>query len=564
MKMIEPIRITDQNSFSRASTARFYAIDGRVGTAAVNEPRLHYTPEVRIYAPAGWLAGPSLLLPTIPLPGMTVVPAMVPRFLAEAAATNVMLQSQDLTTWTAAEATVTANFSVAPDGTETSEKIVPSTTDTPAHQVSKMAAAVVAAGGPVAGSIFLRSSGFPLARLRLATTGQAAGVEMTVDLDDGDIPYAGAFGDGASFGEARIIQLGAGWWRLEIEGAVEGATTFGLFVTVGDGVDSLEGDGIAGIEAWGAQIEAGAVSSYIPTTTAAATRSADVGTPMLVSNVAEDEAVYNPATTYAANAVVRGNTPETAHTIYISLKAANVGKALTSTEWWLAAGGTNRWRMFDEVAGSQTVNPDTITVVLTSPKRVTALALLNIDAASARVTMTDAVDGVVYDKIFSLISTAGINNWWSWLFNDIERTTQKLALDLPPYSKAQLTITLSNPGYSVKCGACVIGKLIVVGKTQYGASPGIVDYSTKGRDAFGNPIIVQRPFSRRTQLPVRVPNSFVDRLIDLLAGYRATPIVYIGSELFGSTVIYGYYKDFSTVIAYPTESDLSIELESLV
>lgn len=565
MKLIEPVLITDTNSFTRASAARLYTADRRLVTAPVNEPRLNFPPEVRIYAPSGWMAGPSLLLPSMPLPGLTVIPAKVPEFLAETAATNRMLATEDLTTWTANEATVEANFNVAPDGATTSDIFRPTSTDTDAHRVKKSAsAAVVAAGEQFGASIFLRAAGYGLARFRCATTDDAAGVEMLVDLQSGDIPNAGPLGVGAALASARIVVLAAGWYRLELEGAVAGATTFALSVLAGSGVTTFEGDGVAGIEVWGAQIEAGAVSSYVPSAGTAGTRAADVGTPMLVSSVAEDEAVYSTGTTYAQNATVRGNTPATAHNLYVSLKPSNSNKPLTDKEWWLPAGATNRWRMFDAVVGSQTIDANSISVVITSPKRLTALALLNIDAAAARVTVTDPTDGVVYDKTLSLISTNGINNLWQWLFADIEKATQKVLLDLPPYAGVQITITLSNPGNSVKCGACVLGRLQRIGATQYGAAVGFVDYSVKERDAFGNAKIGERPFSRRTDLPVRIKNGNVDQVVDQLAKYRAKAIVYIGSELFGSTVIYGYFKEASVVIDRTEDSLLSIELESLV
>lgn len=564
MKLIEPVLIADTNSFTRASVARLYTADGRVVTAPVDEPRLNYPPEVRVYAPSGWMSGPSLMLPTMPLPGLTVIPAKVPEFLAEAAATNRMLATEDLTTWTANEADIETNFNVAPDGATTSDIFRPTSTDTDAHGVKSASAAVVAAGAQFGASVFLRAAGYGLARFRCATTDDAAGVEMLVDLQTGDIPNAGPIGVGAEMASARLVVLAAGWYRLEIEGAVEGATTFALTVLAGSGLTTFEGDGVAGIEVWGAQIEAGAVSSYVPSAGTAGTRAADVGTPMLVSSVAEDEAVYSTGATYAQNATVRGNTPATAHSLYVSLKPSNSNKPLTDKEWWLPAGATNRWRMFDAVVGSQTIDANSISVVITSPKRLTALALLNIDAAVARVTVTDPTDGVVYDKTLSLISTNGINNLWQWLFADIEKATQKVLLDLPPYAGVQITITLSNPGNSVKCGACVLGRLQRIGMTQYGAAVGFVDYSVKERDAFGNAKIGERPFSRRTDLPVRVKNGNVDQVVDQLAKYRAKAIVYIGSELFGSTVIYGYFKEAETVIDRTEDSLLTIGLESLV
>ena len=100
-----------------------------------------------------------------------------------------------------------------------------------------------------------------------------------------------------------------------------------------------------------------------------------------------------------------------------------------------------------------------------------------------------------------------------------------------------------------------------IGGVQYGASVGITDYSVKSQDAFGNYVITQRAFSKRATFNVMVENGLIDELQTLLADLRATPAIYVGSDGYVSTMIYGFYKDFSTVISYPTLSVLSIELE---
>lgn len=116
----------------------------------------------------------------------------------------------------------------------------------------------------------------------------------------------------------------------------------------------------------------------------------------------------------------------------------------------------------------------------------------------------------------------------------------------------------------MKCGALVVGRSRSYGHSLAGLTVGSQDYSRKDRDAFGNAIIVKRPFSRRNSIEVLVPNDLVDGLVELLDEYRATPLVFIGSEKFGSTVVYGFYKTHQTVLAYPTHSLLSIETENLV
>ena len=283
---------------------------------------------------------------------------------------------------------------------------------------------------------------------------------------------------------------------------------------------------------------------------------------LIASNVAEaDYPAWSAATSYAAaeRVIVLED-----HTIYESLTSANLNQTpgITPTAWKVI-GATNRWRMFDYILGSQTSNPDSITVSLLATGRCDAIALLNVVAASARFVMTDAVDGVVYDKTYSLVSVEGIADWYSYFFEPIFSKTDLVELELPPYANVTLTITLAAAGSMVACGACVIGQQRTLGGTQYGAKIGIQDYSGKTRDAQGNYAIAQRAFSKRATFTLQIDSRMVDHLQTLLAGYRSTPIVYIGSELYGATMLYGFYKDFSVDIDYANTAFCSLELEGL-
>ena len=63
-----------------------------------------------------------------------------------------------------------------------------------------------------------------------------------------------------------------------------------------------------------------------------------------------------------------------------------------------------------------------------------------------------------------------------------------------------------------------------------------------------------------------VKNSDLNRVQSLLYGLRATPAVWIASDsptFEEAMIVYGWYRDFTTEIAYPTYSLISIELESL-
>lgn len=252
------------------------------------------------------------------------------------------------------------------------------------------------------------------------------------------------------------------------------------------------------------------------------------------------------------------------HEVYESLTDGNVGNApSTSPDKWIYVSATNPWLMFDQSVTSQTVYPDEIQVSIQTTGRVPCLALLNVSASAVHVTMTDAVDGVVFDQTYSLVSDSGIDDWYDYFFEPIERLQDLVVLDMPLYASPIIDVTLSAAGEDVKCGALVLGPQTNVGDTQYGPTVGIQDFSRKERDDFGNYSIVERAFSKRGSFAVVVDAVRVDTLQQFLATLRATPTLYLGTDIYASTAIYGFYIDSQIQIAYPTESILDIEIEGL-
>lgn len=535
MMIIRPITVTDSGAFTRASSATYYNLSGLLTTATTNEPRYNFDPS-------------DLTIPPI--------------LLMEDAATNYLAKSTEIDAWTLTNATVSANSQNSPTGANTADRLLADATLTSQHHAEKVAAAV-SAGAQVAASVFLHSGGITHARFEVHDTTTGAGFGVIVDLLAGEITFSGTFGTGAVGVSATIQNLPGNWHRCVLVCSVPGATTYAIRVYGGDGDTSFSGDGVAGVDVYGGQVELGAVSSFIPTTTTSATRAVDVNTKLMLSNVAETEPVYSTATTYAKDVVVRGNTAETAHTTFQSLQATNLNKPLSDEAWWLNIGATNPWRMFDQSVNSQTNNTEFIAVNIRTADRVDSVVLLNVSAATVRVTMVDDIDGTVYDKSFSLVSTAGVDDWYDYFFEPIVRATDIAITDLPAYAGATVTVTMSDPGFGVTCGACIIGLKSDLGLTQYGAQVGIQDYSIKQRDAYGNFTILERAFSNRGSFQVYVPAGQVDQIKTMMASFRATPIVYIGSELYTSTMIYGFYKDFNLEIAYQKYSLFTLEIEGL-
>lgn len=280
------------------------------------------------------------------------------------------------------------------------------------------------------------------------------------------------------------------------------------------------------------------------------------------STVAEtDHAAHNGATTYALGDKVIITTGD--HSIYESLQAGNTGHApATSPEWWLKVSATNRWKAFNAKVADQVSRTTSINYVL-APGAIDAVTLLNMDATSVQIVVTDPTDGVVFNKTFDLTWTGNVVDGYTYCFEPIIRRTDLAVFDLPPYSTSSVSITVTNTGGTAKLGELIVGKASHLGFTEYSPSIGIQDYSRKEVDTFGNYIVAQRAFSKRVSCNLFLDNVYVDEVVRQLSQYRATPLVWVAADDFSSLIVYGYYRSFDVVIPYPTQSTCSLEIEGL-
>lgn len=257
------------------------------------------------------------------------------------------------------------------------------------------------------------------------------------------------------------------------------------------------------------------------------------------------------------------------YTVGISDTAASTtitcSAPITNEAAWARADSTNRWRMHDSSASTQTANSDSIINVYQLATIADSVALLNVNCTNVNIVVDDPTHGVVYDTDISGVEIDGITDYYKYCFEPIVRKSDILFSDLPKYPNAELTVTITTgTGQTALCGVCYIGQKLDAGQTGYGMQLGIQDYSVKTQDGFGNFQIKERNYSRKVNLIMKVDNSSVDSLHKFLAGYRATPAVYIGSTGYAASYVFGFYKDFNIEIPHNAFSICSIEIEGLV
>ena len=285
-----------------------------------------------------------------------------------------------------------------------------------------------------------------------------------------------------------------------------------------------------------------------------------------------DYTAWAIGTTYSAAQRCIVTTPNV-HKIYESLAGGNIGHdpvvdcALATPLYWKVVSATNRWKVFDNKIGDQTSKATSMNYVLT-PGIIDSIAILNMDATSVALVMTDPVEGVVYNETIGLISTINVVDWYTYFFEPIIRAVDLVKsdlaeVDLPPYLNATLSITITYAGGTAKCGEIVIGLKSQFGKMKYGPRVGITDYSTKTADDAGNYTITTRAFSKRMTCDLLIKNTIIDEIFRQLALYRATPVVWVGSEAYTTLIVFGFYKDISIGIPYRNFSVCNLEIEGL-
>lgn len=284
-------------------------------------------------------------------------------------------------------------------------------------------------------------------------------------------------------------------------------------------------------------------------------------TPALLTatNVPENDYPVWTSTSYTTGQQVIYN-----HRIYQALQNNNNSQPDTHPLDWLDMGATNRYRMFDNIVGNPTTNPNTIDFTVETGTIIDGIAFFNVVAASIQVIVTDPVEGEVYNTILPLEDFTDIVSCFAYWFNPVgERQNEIVFLDLGNYPQAEVRVIIDNGSENASCGEVVLGTQRILGVSNFGTSIGIRDYSRKEVDEFGSFTIVQRTFSKIADYEVTMESASLGSVQRYLASIRATPVVFIGDPNRSETIVYGFYKGFNIVIATPTISDGTIQVEGL-
>ena len=229
--------------------------------------------------------------------------------------------------------------------------------------------------------------------------------------------------------------------------------------------------------------------------------------------------------------------------------------------YWMIAGPSNRWAMFDSEISTGTTTAGDLTTTITVAGRINALALFGLAGSKVTVVQRSAANAVLCQ--FSKTLRTQPSDWYEYFFVEPEQIAEAIFTGLVPSSGSRVEITISGPA---RCAAVVVGNTFDLGDAQWGATTSIIDYSRKNTTAEGTQSFEPGRFSRRMSVRLEQPRERYPAVQRTLEAVRATPCVWLGvpgRQAYSPMTIYGYYKDFSLEVAYPTKHLCSLEIESL-
>lgn len=103
-----------------------------------------------------------------------------------------------------------------------------------------------------------------------------------------------------------------------------------------------------------------------------------------------------------------------------------------------------------------------------------------------------------------------------------------------------------------------------IGLCLYGTEVGIVDYSRKDRDTFGNITLIPRGYSDLVSFKVCIDTDRANEVRSVLAANRASAARYVGHVDHDATIVTGYLVSFSITLDNWQKSSLTLEVEGVV
>jgi hypothetical protein len=235
---------------------------------------------------------------------------------------------------------------------------------------------------------------------------------------------------------------------------------------------------------------------------------------------------------------------------------------------WINLGATDRYKLFDRTASSQTEYAQGSSVSILA-HRISAIFLGRARGRFQIDVFLNGADGMPAQIFSAAIEAEALiyeptSGWYDYfypvLLGDLGAVDSYAEFPVNDYD---MTIRVSALSDACAIGRLVVGSLYPIGETKIAPSVGILDYSKKDTDANGETYLAVGKYAKKAEFDLIVETSKLDHINALLSRFRATPALWVGSTRFSSLMIYGFYRDFSLLLQGEEFSECAIQIEGL-
>jgi len=281
------------------------------------------------------------------------------------------------------------------------------------------------------------------------------------------------------------------------------------------------------------------------------------------SLVAEDpNPAWSSASAYAVgNRVYKAST----HRVYEAAQAMTAGAGAKDPElpanqynaagvitYWIDAGPTNQYAMFDGEVNTPTVGTGTTLSITMKPGYFNGFALFGLDADSMVVTVKDGTGGTVIYSFSGPLEGSAPADYYEYFFDRFKPQTQFIATGIDPYNDAEINLALTKLSGQPKIGMFAIGDMRPLGAPLRGASVEPVDYSRVVTDSFGRTRTKKGHNATGLVISCKMSIEDANAVLDTVKELLGMPVVVVGSTatMYEALTVFGLmsgrqqYDDF--------------------
>lgn len=246
--------------------------------------------------------------------------------------------------------------------------------------------------------------------------------------------------------------------------------------------------------------------------------------------------------------------------------STGVDPSTDTTGKWVRMGANMRWRAFDlRITDPVQTTFFGANYIFVSPAVADCFVVFGVKSDSVKLEVQEPGVGTVFDKTITCADNQDVVDAYSYFFGPATYRTEIIFGNVPIFSGYVVNFSFFSGGATPEVGEIAMGENFHIGQLLSGGSAGVVDYSKKERDVFGNVDVIERAYSDSAEFVVQIPSNRVNLVKRTLAALRARPAVYhAGPDYidFGQT-IYGFYKDLNVEISGNASSTVTLQIEGL-